>query len=104
MTCRPSPQLSNQIRREFPTLFHIIDILPRVGIIPPSKSDGKGSIRSEESLEEYEDDRVVRVVVPHAYFVEQHDGYIQMVFTVVVAVLYGGGGGASPDNSAIVIY
>jgi len=55
-------------------------------------------------LEEYEDDRVVRVVVPHAYFVEQHDGYIQMVFTVVVAVLYGGGGGASPDNSAIVIY
>lgn len=65
MTSRPPPQLLDHISRVFPTFLHIIDILPRVGIVPPSELDCDASVGGEEGLEKDEDDRVVRVVVDH---------------------------------------
>ena len=52
MTCIPPLQLPYQIRRIFPTLFHIGHILSWVRIVPVAKSDGDSSVGGVESLKE----------------------------------------------------
>lgn len=63
MACIPPPQFLDQVGRVLSALFHINNVLSRVGIILPSQPDREESVGGEESLEKDSDDGVVGVVV-----------------------------------------
>lgn len=63
MACIPPSQFLDQVGRVLSALFHINNVLSRVGIILPSQPDREESVGGEESLEKDSDNGVVGVVV-----------------------------------------